>query len=206
MPHRIYTTSGFVIESRPYGEAGKMLSIFTRELGMVNAAAAGIRLGQSKLRYHVQDFSLAEFSLVRGRDIWRLVGAEKAEKIAQKNTADMPNYHHDPLFIRTLAVLRRLIHGEEKNEALFEAVIAAYDFLNTYRTEKAAEVTRVTLAEPVIMLRILHHLGYIRKKPELEVFLADNSFAAKLLEKMSISAVKSLAIREINKALEESHL
>ena len=196
MSHRIYTTSGFVIESRPYGEAGKMLSLFTRELGMVNASAAGIRLGQSKLRYHTQDFSLSEFSLVRGRDLWCLVGAERI----------VLNYHHDPFFIRILAVLRRLIHGEEKNEALFEAVMAAYDFFNTRRIEKTEDVALVTLAEPVIMLRILHHLGYIRKKPELEIFLTDNSFAVELLKKMSVPTIKPLAIREINKALEESHL
>jgi len=206
MSHRIYTTLGFVVQSLPYGEAGKMLSLFTRELGMVNVAAAGIRLGQSKLRYHVQDFSLSEFSLVRGRDLWRLVGAEKS---------DMSTCHRDPLLIRTLAVLRRLIHGEEKNEALFEAVMAAYDFLEIRRTEKnekaeeakkAEEAVFVTHAEPVIMLRILRYLGYIRKKPELEVFLADNSFATELLEKMSVPTVKSLAVREINRALEESHL
>jgi DNA repair protein RecO (recombination protein O) len=202
MPHRIYTTAGFVIESRPYGEAGKMLSIFTRELGMVNAAASGIRLGQSKLRYHVQDFSLAEFSLVRGRDIWRLVGAEKKseEKLKEKSGRN-PN----PLFIRTLTTLRRLIHGEEKNEDLFETVIAIYNFLNE---GEADESVRISSAEPIIMLRILNHLGYISipAQPKLAPFLADNSFAPELIEKMSILDIKSLAIKEINKALQESHL
>src|ERR1700733_8051707 len=90
MSHRIYTTSGFVVESRPYGEAGKILSIFTRDLGMVNAAAQGIRLVRSKLRYHAQDFSLAKFSLVRGRDLWRVVGAENVENVVQKNPSDVP--------------------------------------------------------------------------------------------------------------------
>jgi hypothetical protein len=208
MPHRIYTTAGFIIESRPYGEAGRMLTIFTRELGMVNAAAQGIRLGQSKLRYHAQNFSLAEFSLVRGRDLWRLVGAEKNDTLSNS----------DPLFIRILTILRRLINGEEKNEALFEAVLALHDFLddNFIKEEDKAnpvDISTMTLmtfpaAEPIIMLRILYHLGYISisAQPELAPFLADNSFAPELLSKMSAFSTKSMAVKEINKALQESQL
>jgi recombinational DNA repair protein (RecF pathway) len=215
MSHRIYTTLGFIVESRPYGEAGKILSIFTRELGMVNVAAQGIRLSPSKLRYHSQDGSLAEFSLVRGRDLWRLVGAEKnvpKDQPALLNISTFSN-SHDPLFIRTLAVLRRLIHGEEKNETLFEAVLAVHAFLgknnkdkNNKDKNKDEKAILISLAEPVIILRILHHLGYVRTKPEFEIFLADNSFSVEILEKMSVPGIKSSVIKEINKALEESHL
>lgn len=200
MPHRIYTTAGFVIESRPYGEAGKMMSLFTRELGMVNAAAQGVRLSQSKLRYHVQDFSLAEFSLVRGRDLWRLVGAEKSMDTSS-----------DPLFVRILTVLRRLVHGEEKNEALFESVSSAHNFLEKEKNGKENQTistSAILAAEPIIMLRILHHLGYISvpAQPALAPFLADDSFTPELLEKMSVPEIKSLAVKEINKALIESQL
>ena len=73
--HAIHTTPGFIIGSRPYGEAGKMLSIFTRDFGLVTATAQGIRLERSKLRYHAQDLSFGSFSLVRGREFWRLTSA-----------------------------------------------------------------------------------------------------------------------------------
>src|SRR5690349_11857408 len=73
--YAIHTTPGFIIGSRPYGEAGKMLSIFTRDLGLVLAAAQGIRLEKSKLRYSAQDYSFGTFSLVRGKEFWRLTNS-----------------------------------------------------------------------------------------------------------------------------------
>ena len=59
--HPIHTTLGFVINSRPYGEAGKLLSIFTRDFGLVLANAQGIRLEKSKLRPFIQDYSFGYF-------------------------------------------------------------------------------------------------------------------------------------------------
>jgi len=73
--HQIHTTAGFIIFSRPYGEADKLISIFTRDFGLVTATARGIRLEKSKLRYHAQDYSLGVFSLVRGKEFWRLTSA-----------------------------------------------------------------------------------------------------------------------------------
>ena len=67
--HHIYHTEAFVLGSRNVGEANKMLSLYTRELGLVYAHAQGIRLGKSKLRFGLQDFSHATVDLVQGKDI-----------------------------------------------------------------------------------------------------------------------------------------
>jgi DNA repair protein RecO len=202
MSHRIYTTPGFVIGSRPNGEGGKILFIFTAELGQVMALAQGIRLSKSKLRYHAQDYSLANFSLVRGKDFWRVVGAEaiiNEETPAQVSKSTSTATY--ALRVRMLSILSRLLQGEEKNEALFDAVNAAYEFLDSSEAKNSTE-----LAEPVIMLRILHHLGYVRVIADLGPFLADNSFSPELFEVMKQSGMKMKAIKEINTALQESHL
>jgi recombinational DNA repair protein (RecF pathway) len=52
--HHIYTNPAFIVHSSPYGEAGKFLLLFTKDFGMIGAVAQGIRLTQSKLRYHIQ--------------------------------------------------------------------------------------------------------------------------------------------------------
>jgi recombinational DNA repair protein (RecF pathway) len=194
MSHHIYTTPGFVVESFSNGEAGKFIYIFTRDLGMVAAVAQGIRLSQSKLRYHAQDFSFANFSLVRGKEIWRIIGAEH---ISGGNVS--------PLFVRVLKILKRLVSGEEKNEALFDIVLAAHQFLQNMDPENlGGPKTDESSAEYIIMLRILHQLGYVRTMASLEPFLKDNSFDPELFSAMTL--VKSAAIKEINTALKESHL
>src|SRR3989344_8971745 len=108
--HHIYTTQAFVIHSSPYGESCKFLLLFTKDFGMIGAVAQGIRLIKSKLRYHIQDYSFSNISIVRGKEVWRLTGAHGLEEKVQ------PQIIH----IKILKLLKRLLHGEEKNEKLFE--------------------------------------------------------------------------------------
>ncbi|MEI6057841.1 MAG: DNA repair protein RecO [bacterium] len=197
MSHHIYTTPGFVVESNAYGEAGKFIYIFTRDLGMVAGVAQGVRLTQSKLRYHAQDFSYANFSLVRGKEVWRIIGAEAISTEANDSGHSSAGLV-SPLFARILKILKRLVPGEEKNEALFEVALAAHHFLKNSAPDDE------TIAEYIIMLRILHQLGYVRTVPTLEPFLVDNSFSPDLFAAMTTT--KSAAAREINTALKESHL
>ena len=88
--HPIHTTPGLIIHSRPYGEAGKLLSIFTRDFGLVLANAQGIRLEKSKLRPFIQDYSFGIFSLVKGKELWRLTSAQSVATNLQINTNAMP--------------------------------------------------------------------------------------------------------------------
>ena len=52
-----------------------MISIFTRDLGLVFASAQGIRFEKSKLRPFTRDYSFGQFSFVKGKEYWRLTGA-----------------------------------------------------------------------------------------------------------------------------------
>src|SRR5690349_10081885 len=74
--YSIITTEGFIIDSRPSGEAGKLLYIFTKDHGLVMATAQGIRLEKSKLRYFIQDYSFGVYSFVKGKEYWRLTNAQ----------------------------------------------------------------------------------------------------------------------------------
>ena len=113
--YSVHTTPGFIINAQPYGEAGKVLQIFTRDLGLVTAIAQGIRLEKSKLRYHTIDLSRGSFSLVRGRDLWRLVGAEADQRITLNREAQA-------LLARLAQLLRRLLQGEDAEPALYDCL------------------------------------------------------------------------------------
>ena len=77
MAYRHYQTEGLVINSRPYGEADRFYQILTPDFGLISVLAQGVRLEKSKLRYQILNYSLVNIELVRGREYWRLVGAEK---------------------------------------------------------------------------------------------------------------------------------
>ena len=76
MHHHIYHTQGFVLSSRNVGEANKILTVFTRELGLIRATVQGIRLNKSKLKFSIQDLSFATIDFVKGKEVWRITSAK----------------------------------------------------------------------------------------------------------------------------------
>lgn len=174
-----------------------MLYIFTKELGVVHASAQGIRLLKSKLRYSLQDFSYANISLVRGKDIWRVTNASSV-------TTRFPNIFSQPeyfeIYTKILTLLRRLLNGEEKNEALFALLVKALDFLET-----SAPKTFPPLSfECMLVLQILHNLGYGSPHSAFEEYGLSVNWSEELIS--SFEPHRSRALAEINSSLRESHL
>jgi DNA repair protein RecO (recombination protein O) len=196
MAHHVYNTQGFILESTSRGEANKLYLIFTKELGMVRATAQGVRLIKSKLRYSLQDFSYIKLSIVRGKEIWRITNAQVQENlyILYKEKKDIMN-----VIAHVFLLIKRLIPGEEKNEELFTVLATAFDFLKTleftYDLSKAFEY--------ILVLKILHNLGYHGTAADLDAFI-EAEWSHKLLEEMNI--VKKTALQEINRSLRETQL
>lgn len=193
--HHIYHTHGFVIGSRNTGEANKILILYTKEMGLVRAAAQGIRLHKSKLRFGLQDFSYATIDLVRGRDIWRVTSAATITSFpfarAQRQSL--------LLIARVSKLIERLCDGEEANATIFDDFIQALYLLDDAAT---AQSSREAL-ELHLVLRIMNTLGYIGESALLAQYLGSDFDQTKteslLKEKQSI-------IAHINKALNESQL
>lgn len=186
MPHHIYTTPGFLIHSSPHGESGKFFLVFTRDLGMVGATAAGVRLSQSKLRYYTQDFSYSLFSLVRGKDVWRMTGAKEIEGVGEMKE------ENKKLWVQILTLLKRLVPGEEQNEKLFLVL----ENLHRYLVENVAEKDVV---EYLTVLRILNLLGYVSEKEYEGQEISDEILKKVITKKESI-------LKTINHGLKQSQL
>jgi DNA repair protein RecO len=199
--HEKYTTRGFVLFASAYREADKIISIYTEDFGLVSAVAAGVRRSASKLRYHTQDFSVRRFSLVRGRDLWRLVGAEE---IADVIPID-PRTSSESLavYARVLSLIRRLVRGQEKNEQVFLTLFSLYKLLVS---AISAEIARIDLSalETLAVFRILHSLGYIKFDAMTEPLIVPLEINSDLVA-IAKPLVPSL-ISAINAGLTESHL
>lgn len=192
MSHTIYTTEGFILKSASFGEANKYFFIFTFDFGLIKVAGQSVRHLKSKLRYSLEDMTLGIFSVVRGREIWRLTSAEKKFKIVETEKF--------LLLSRLFSLLVRLLHGEEKNEILFETLKIGFLFL----LEEKLTVDELANLECLLALRILFHLGYIGKIGDLNQFILSTSIDSVLLKEMSI--YRKQAIAEINKSLLETQL
>ena len=143
MSYHIYTTTGLVLSERPLREADRVYSILTRDLGLVRATATGVRKSTSKLRGSLEPVTLADISLVRGKEYWRITSAQTRRRVALKVA-----------LLRPLALLEKLVQGESAHPELFDAV---EEFLT--HPEPEGE-----LFEPRFVATMLYHLGYLKEE------------------------------------------
>ena len=205
--YRVETTPGFIVDSRLSGEAGKILMIFTRDLGLIQTTAQGIRLEKSKLRYHTQNYSFGSFSVVRGKEFWRLTsaqGVKDSETFGQGLRTDyLGSLSRDQieLIARVASLLRRLLNGEEVHPELFDIVEAGVRFL---RTSDRLNVEQTKTFESVFVLRILDALGYIGRDDSIDDAVTTAAFSANLLD--ILTSKRPMMNQHINRALRESQL
>ena len=169
MSYRIYHTDGYIIDSSVSGESNKIFTILTYELGTIIATAQGVRKLQSKLRYSLQDLTFAKFALVRGKEIWRITGAEKIVNIYDKK---IPIQIKQSL-ARVLVFIKRLSPGEALNKKVFEEFSLLSDFLTSSRVIR--NNNDIVAIENLAYLRIAHHFGYGAPSDKLKevVYSAD---------------------------------
>jgi DNA repair protein RecO len=194
MSHHIYTTSGFVLGSNSYGETGKFINIFTRELGLVSGTASGVRTLSSKLRYHIQDYNMATFSLVKGKEVWRITGAKEIENIKKLDK------DKTIVYLKILNLLKRLLHGEEKNEELFDIVYNFFEYLSLNKVDSNA----LFCLESLTVFRILNNLGYIKSNQDLNNIVSSNLIDQAIID--IVEKNKKVLINEINRAIKESDM
>jgi len=148
--YHIYTTRGVVLSERPVREADRIYTIMTRDLGLVQATALGVRKEASKLRGALEPFVLSKISLVRGKEHWRITSAECIRSISPT-----------PAIARPLVLLEKLVRGEASHPELFDAVEDALLFYPEHgrgTPEPYDEMFEIRLVS-----RVLFHLGYLKE-------------------------------------------
>jgi recombinational DNA repair protein (RecF pathway) len=137
-----YTTETFVIESFDQGEHDRVYKLFTRDFGLVMAHAKSVRKLESKLRAHVLPRTISLVTLVQGREVWRLVGAEERKTLGES--------FHD-----IAQLLKRFVRGEGAHKSLYDRLL---DFLSVESTFDAQK-SRLLLYYVVLV-----ELGYADAK------------------------------------------
>ncbi len=119
-----HTTEGLVLEAYDQGEHDKAFKVFTRDFGLLICHAKGIRKLESKLRAHMLPRSFSLITLVQGREVWRLVGAEG-------------RHGNDTWYIHEVTqILGRFIKGEGSHKALYDRVKRLAESLPLFDEQK----------------------------------------------------------------------
>jgi len=190
---RMVITRGVVLGKRSVGEANSLVFILTEKCGVVRALARSSRYERSKLRYGLEPLTYARFSLVRGKHEWKITGVVEAEKVFAKTPSSRLAMG------RIARLLMRLIQGEDAAPALFVCVLDGLQMVGgmTLTEDRAG-------AESVVVLRILHLLGYVSASPDFIPYLSVSSLDRDVVTRAMEN--RSLLVRAINSSLSATGL
>ena len=73
---RTLKVDALVLRHSDWGEADRLLTLYTREHGKLRAIAKGIRKIQSRKAGHLEPFTRATIMLAKGKDLWIVTQAE----------------------------------------------------------------------------------------------------------------------------------
>ena len=189
--HQVFVTEGLVLGKRGAGESNTLIAVFTREHGLVHVVARSARKEVSKLRYGLEPLTLARFSLVRGRHEWKLTGVEQVSRELAAESAENRRRAG-----KVLGLLRRLVHGEEREGELYRSLVDGLRELAGASPELADAI------ECVLVLRILSHLGYLPERPELAPYLSSDPYT----RVGEAALARPMLVRVINESLRATGL
>jgi DNA repair protein RecO (recombination protein O) len=115
---RLRKVEAIVTSHSDYGEADRLLTLFTREMGKVRAIAKGIRKSHSRKAGHLEPFTCVTLMLARGSSFWIVSQAETVEafptiRIDLEKTAQAAYI---------LELLERFTSEAEEHHALYRLV------------------------------------------------------------------------------------
>lgn len=73
---RSLKSQAIILRHNDWGEADRLLVVFTREKGKIRAIAKGVRKLTSRKAGHLEPFTLSHLQFSRGRDFWIVTQAE----------------------------------------------------------------------------------------------------------------------------------
>ncbi|MEK7063631.1 MAG: DNA repair protein RecO [Patescibacteria group bacterium] len=170
MQKREVHTRGVVVGRRAAGEGSVRVTLYTEELGLVSAVAKSAREERSKLRAHLVEGTRGTYSLVKGKEVWRLTGAVRTQNIFYESPGDGAASAS-----RVLSLMRQFIQGEGADAELFASV---WEYLEALPTLQADDIR---IAEYIVVLRMLAALGYIARGGVADELLGAEYSAALLV-------------------------
>jgi len=149
---RLYRTPAVILKRMDLGEADRIVTFFSRDVGKIRAVAKGVRKTTSRSAGHLEPFTLSDVMFAVGREL---------DVISQADTLESFRQVREDLVLTTHAyylaeVVDLLTEDRMENRAVFDILVEGLRDL--------ADNTDSRLVLIIFHLRLLEALGY---RPEL---------------------------------------
>jgi DNA repair protein RecO (recombination protein O) len=160
-----------VLRHQDWGEADRLLGLFSREQGKIRAVAKGVRKLRSRKAGHLEPFTRASLQLARGRDLPIVTQAETVDAFLPLRD-DLLRIGYASYVVE---LLDRFTYEEGENRALYKLLVETL--------ERLARGEDLDLAVRYYELRLLDLVGF---RPQLfqcarcqeEIVAQDQYFSA----------------------------
>lgn len=169
---RVYKTEAIVLKRMNLGEADRILTLYTPNLGKLRVVAKGVRRPKSRLGGHVELLTCSAMMLARGRDL---------DIVTQSQTIDSFLHLRSDLWKTSCALymaelLDSFTAEQDENYPIYRL------FLNALHWLEDADV------ELTVRYFEVHLLGYLGYRPQLQQCAACEAPLEPVLNSFSASA------------------
>jgi DNA repair protein RecO (recombination protein O) len=129
---RSYTSEGIVLRRTNFGEADRLLDVYSEDKGKITLLAKGIRRPSSRKRGHLEIFTRIRFQATSGKGLGIMTEVETIddyESIRQSIKKISLAYYF-------MEVLGRVIHEGEENSEVYTLLIGNMEKLKTAKKLK----------------------------------------------------------------------
>jgi DNA repair protein RecO (recombination protein O) len=157
-PHS-YSSVGIVLGRKNYGEADRILSVYSKDRGRVVLIAKGIRRPKSRKRGHLEIFSLLNFQANSGHGIDLITEADIIDDFKEIRNS-LPKVSLAYYFME---VIGKITHEGEKNYELFDLILAS---LNKLKYESKLKELRLDFIHELLVKMGYWPYGQILPNPD----------------------------------------
>ena len=156
MAGRTYKTEAVVLRSIRFGEADRVLHLYTSDRGRVGAVAKGVRKTKSRFGARLEPLSHAELMLHEGSgELQTVTGVQ----LIASHQAARDDYYRLGVGLIGAEAMLRLFTEQERNERAFTALTRFLDVLD--ESPQAAERPALDPLALAFQLKLLWLSGYL---------------------------------------------
>jgi DNA repair protein RecO (recombination protein O) len=149
---RSLKTEAVVLRHSDWGEADRLLTLYTRQKGKLRAIAKGVRKINSRKAGHLEPFTLSNLLLAAGRDFWIVTQAEMVDSFSRiRENLELTG---DTAYI--VELIDQFTYEAQENRDLYQLLV------DTLKRLSSGE--EIFLTTRYFEMRLFDHLGY---RPQL---------------------------------------
>lgn len=167
MEKKTYATEGIILARRNFGEADRLLTIFSKHYGKIRVRAPGVRRPGSRKSGSLELFNRVKLLLVRGRNIDIVTDVEAVDRYGswRKDLTRVGVAYH------LAEIVNRLTPENQEQREIFDLLEGAFSKLHE------VDYWQIYPFIQSFKVKILEELGYLeREKPEpknLDAYIED---------------------------------